>query len=260
MSERDIDARLDAVERALTDGDTDLTDLREASGVVDDLQALEARLETVESRLDELEAGLEAVRGYAGNVRAVNREVERRASAALAKAETVEAAVESDGRPRNRQHDRPDAPDDPVRPEPGENGPTAGHTDHMGRVDTVEGPQSRRPSAETADAREPGRDRVGPDSSDPEGRRQRDGGGKHGDRQERDGERRRDGDRPQPDADRTRGPAGERDTAGARRRRDRSVAIDDQASNGEPQGENSETESDRDTQTEQFIERVRDAL
>ena len=94
MSERDLEARLDAVERALTDEDADLTDLREKTATLDDLDALESRVTEIETRLDELEAGLEAVRGYAGNVRAVNRDVERRASAALAKAETLENAVE----------------------------------------------------------------------------------------------------------------------------------------------------------------------
>ncbi|WP_123539069.1 DUF7310 family coiled-coil domain-containing protein [Halosimplex salinum] len=114
MSERDLEARLDAVERALTDDGTDLTDLRETSGVVDDLADLERRVERIESRLDELEAGLQAVRGYAGNVRAVNREVERRASAALAKAEALETAVEDgDVRtdPSDQQADRAHSPE-----------------------------------------------------------------------------------------------------------------------------------------------------
>ena len=94
MPERDLDERLDAVERTLTDGDTDLSELQDAADVVDDVRDLESRIGDLESRIDELEAGLQAVRGYAGNVRAVNREVERRASAALAKAETLETAVE----------------------------------------------------------------------------------------------------------------------------------------------------------------------
>ena len=95
MSERDFDARLNAIERALTDDDADLSDLRQTTAALDDLDGLESRVTEIESRLDELEAGLEAVRGYAGNVRAVNRDVERRASAALAKAETLENAVEN---------------------------------------------------------------------------------------------------------------------------------------------------------------------
>ncbi|MFC7139409.1 hypothetical protein ACFQMA_06100 [Halosimplex aquaticum] len=96
MSERDLEARLDAVERALTDDGTDLTDLRETADAVSEASDLASRVTELESRVAELEAGLQAVRGYAGNVRAVNREVERRASAALAKAETLEATVEDD--------------------------------------------------------------------------------------------------------------------------------------------------------------------
>ncbi|WP_436927858.1 DUF7310 family coiled-coil domain-containing protein [Halosimplex amylolyticum] len=95
MSERDLEARVDAVERALTDDGTDLTDLRETADAVGEANELASRVDALEDRVDELEAGLQAVRGYAGNVRAVNREVERRASAALAKAEALETAVET---------------------------------------------------------------------------------------------------------------------------------------------------------------------
>jgi len=93
MSENLAD-RLDAVERALTDGDADLTEIRERAALSDDVDRLETRVEELEAQVEELDAALEAVRGYAGNVRAVNREVERRASAALAKAEAIETAVD----------------------------------------------------------------------------------------------------------------------------------------------------------------------
>lgn len=93
MSENLAD-RLDAVERALTDGDADLTEVRERAALSEDVDRLETRVEDLEAQVEQLEAALEAVRGYAGNVRAVNREVERRASAALAKAEALETAVD----------------------------------------------------------------------------------------------------------------------------------------------------------------------
>jgi len=93
MSENLAD-RLDAVERALTDGDADLTEVRERAALSGDVDRLETRVEELEAQVEQLEAALEAVRGYAGNVRAVNREVERRASAALAKAEALETAVD----------------------------------------------------------------------------------------------------------------------------------------------------------------------
>lgn len=94
MSERDLAERLDAVERTLTDDDTDLSAVQDAAALSADVDRLETRIDELEATVDELEAAVEAVRGYAGNVRAVNREVERRASAALAKAETIETAVD----------------------------------------------------------------------------------------------------------------------------------------------------------------------
>lgn len=101
MSET-LSERLDAVERALTEGEADLTDVRERAALSAELDRLDDRLDGIEARLDELDAAVEAVRGYAGNVRAVNRDVERRASAALAKAEALETAL--------------DAPDDTATP------------------------------------------------------------------------------------------------------------------------------------------------
>lgn len=89
----DLAERLDAVERALTDDDTDLTDVRTAATLSEDVRRLEGRIAELETTVEELEAAVEAVRGYAGNLRAVNRDVERRASAALAKAEALEASV-----------------------------------------------------------------------------------------------------------------------------------------------------------------------
>jgi chromosome segregation ATPase len=93
MSET-LSDRLDAVERALTDGETDLTSVRERAALSAEVERLDARLDELEAQLEELDAAVEAVRGYAGNVRAVNRDVERRASAALAKAEALEAALD----------------------------------------------------------------------------------------------------------------------------------------------------------------------
>lgn len=97
MPESDLADRLDAVERALTDDDTDLTDVRDRAALTADIDRLEARIADLEATVEELEAAVDAVRGYAGNVRAVNRDVERRASAALAKAEALETALAGTG-------------------------------------------------------------------------------------------------------------------------------------------------------------------
>ena len=92
MSDPDaLDERLRAVERALTESDDDLTALRDAAELTRELETLSARLDEVEDRLDELDAATQALRGYVGNVRAVNQSVERRADAALAKVEALEA-------------------------------------------------------------------------------------------------------------------------------------------------------------------------
>lgn len=83
--------RLRAVERALTDGDADLTDVRTAAARDRRLDELAARLDEAEARLDDIDAATQALRGYVGAVRSVNDDVERRADAALAKAERLEA-------------------------------------------------------------------------------------------------------------------------------------------------------------------------
>lgn len=95
----DLDDRLDAVERALTDSDRTPESLPEAADLADRLDDLVARVADLESRADDQEAALRAVRGYVGNVRHVNREVERTAEAALAKARALDA---------------PDADEDPL--------------------------------------------------------------------------------------------------------------------------------------------------
>jgi len=86
-----LDERLRAVERALTGEDRDLTDLRTGAERDADLDALADRIDEIETRLDDLDAAVQALRGYVGNLRAVNETVERRADAALAKAESLEA-------------------------------------------------------------------------------------------------------------------------------------------------------------------------
>ena len=92
----ELENRVEAIERAVTEGEHDLSGLAEASEAGERLDELEQELSGLTDRVDELEATTQALRGYVGNVRAVNREVERRAEAALAKAESLESGSRSE--------------------------------------------------------------------------------------------------------------------------------------------------------------------
>lgn len=92
----DLTRRLAAVERAVTDGETDLSGVADAADVTARLDAVEGRLDAIETRLDDLDATTQALRGYLGGVDGVAEDVERRADLALSKAEAVEAAVFTD--------------------------------------------------------------------------------------------------------------------------------------------------------------------
>lgn len=97
-----MEDRLAAVERALTESETPPAALSDATELEERVTAVEERLAALETELAELDAGLQAVRGYAGAIRATNREVERRADAALAAVEELEhrlADDSSDGPP-----------------------------------------------------------------------------------------------------------------------------------------------------------------
>ncbi|OYR69056.1 DUF7310 family coiled-coil domain-containing protein [Halorubrum ezzemoulense] len=81
-----IESRLRAVERAVTGSEARPVDAAADAEATAERERLESRLDDLEERVAELEAATQAVRGYAGAIRAVNREVERRADLALARA------------------------------------------------------------------------------------------------------------------------------------------------------------------------------
>lgn len=91
-----LSRRLDAVERALSEEEP----LERAD-----------RLDDLETRVAELEAAVRAIRGYVGEVRAINEDVERRADRALRKAEAVERNV-GVARPGSTTSRRPDTEPD----------------------------------------------------------------------------------------------------------------------------------------------------
>lgn len=87
----ELEKRIETLERAVTDGDHDLSALAAEGETVDRLETVESRLEDLEERVEELDAATQALRGYVGNIRSVNEDVEKRADAALAKVESLEA-------------------------------------------------------------------------------------------------------------------------------------------------------------------------
>jgi len=99
--------RVEALERAVTDGDHDFSTLAAEADAVERLADVEERLDELEDRLAELDAATQALRGYVGNVRSVNQDVEKRADAAMAKAQALEAALSESGTAQTRN-----APDD----------------------------------------------------------------------------------------------------------------------------------------------------
>lgn len=89
-----LDQRVAALERTVTDGEYDLTALADEAETVERLDAVETQVSQLSDRVAELEAATQALRGYVGNIRTVNEDVEQRADAALAKAETLERTVD----------------------------------------------------------------------------------------------------------------------------------------------------------------------
>lgn len=132
-----LDERVRAIERALTDGDATLPELESRADLLDRIDELGERTAALERRLDELDAATQAIRGYVGNVRSVNRDVERRADAALAAVEALEA--ERDPEPPRSD---PQAPESPEPPEPnpfGEEEPTESDEERGGLAARLRG-------------------------------------------------------------------------------------------------------------------------
>lgn len=92
-----LEDRLAAVERALTDGDHDCSALAEGAANAQRVSDLETDVEELTDRVAELEAATQALRGYVGNIRSVNTDVEQRADLALSKAEAARRAVGRSG-------------------------------------------------------------------------------------------------------------------------------------------------------------------
>jgi len=111
----ELESRIETLERAVTAGEHDLSELASEADALERLNEVEATCEEFERQLAELEAATQAVRGYVGSIRAVNSEVEQRADAALAAVESLEEQLEatesSDG---SSPYERTDAQKSPL--------------------------------------------------------------------------------------------------------------------------------------------------
>lgn len=88
--------RLRTVERTVTDGTTEFPDVTELAELETRIESVEDRVDELDARTAELEAATQAVRGYVGNVRSVNEDIEQRADAALAATDRLEARIDEE--------------------------------------------------------------------------------------------------------------------------------------------------------------------
>jgi hypothetical protein len=96
MADRDdrLEKRVAALERTITDGHA-ADGLPDAARMDSRLDDLEATVADLDDRLAELDAAVQALRGFAGGVRAVDEAVERRADAAVARVDRLEADLQA---------------------------------------------------------------------------------------------------------------------------------------------------------------------
>lgn len=95
--EDDLTDRVETLERAITGEEYDLSALSTDADALDRVSQLEERVEEIETQIEELEAVTQALRGYVGNIRAVNEDVENRAETALSKVETLDKRLTEEG-------------------------------------------------------------------------------------------------------------------------------------------------------------------
>lgn len=94
MDREDFADRLAAVERRLTDGETDCRPLADDAALVARLDELEDHAADLDDRLAAVESAVQALRGYVGSVERVDEDVERRANAAVARVERLEERLD----------------------------------------------------------------------------------------------------------------------------------------------------------------------
>jgi len=99
MSDQEtLERRLSAVERTITADENDFDQRQQAGELAQRVDQVESTLDAQQRRIEELEAATQALRGYVGNVRAVNSDVEQRADAAVAAVDRLQDRLDgSDG-------------------------------------------------------------------------------------------------------------------------------------------------------------------
>jgi hypothetical protein len=111
--------RVEALERAVTDGEHDLSAVAAEADALERLDELEDSVTALEEQVEDLQAATQALRGYVGNVRSVNTDVEQRADAALAKVESLEQRLgDGAGSQRSQADDGAASRDHPARRTP----------------------------------------------------------------------------------------------------------------------------------------------
>jgi chromosome segregation ATPase len=88
--------RLRTVERAVTDGETEFPTVTELAELESRVETIEQRVDDIDERTADLEAATQALRGYVGNIRSVNEDVEQRADAALAATDRLETRLDEE--------------------------------------------------------------------------------------------------------------------------------------------------------------------
>lgn len=131
-----LEERVATLERAVTDGEGDAAALTEAAVTAERLESLEATVEDLEDRVAELAAGTQALRGYVGNVRSVNREVEERADLALSRVEALSGQPAADDDASTQDRSGGDCEPNPEGGpgHEGEQRPSSGRCDRCGRA------------------------------------------------------------------------------------------------------------------------------
>lgn len=128
----DLRERVEAVERALTDGNGELTALAEGAASAERVEELSSEVAALQEEVAELSAATQALRGYVGNVRSVNEAVEERADAAVAAADSLEERVERlESKDRAPPHHREQSAEPPST-EPDSRRPDTRATDVQG--------------------------------------------------------------------------------------------------------------------------------